>query len=270
MLPLYMHQPYRLHMGGHFQAEESWSHMARKISDYELLIGVSETVYLEVEGEPFEIKPGNALILKPGQFHRGFKPSLPGVSFYWFHFMQPEADGREPAGYLPLFARSENPNRIHILARQLLHAANGGYSLPHAGDHFLSCLLIELAEQRRRLDTDSARDPKLGELREWIRLHALERHFKVERIAAYSGYNKQYLTRMFKRQFGCGLLDYVHSVKLDASKRLLAGGRLYIKEVADRVGFADEKQFAKWFKRHTGVTPTAYREAFARTRLNNE
>jgi AraC-like DNA-binding protein len=265
VLPFYTHRPYRLHMGGHFLAKEPWSHMARKISDYELLLGVSEVVYLEVDGEPFEIKPGDAMILKPGQFHRGFKPSLPGVSFYWFHFMQPEADDREPDSWLPLYAKCANPNRLHILARQLLHAASGGYSLPHAGDYFLSCLLIELAEQGR----NSSPDPKLAELREWIRLHALEKQFTVEQIAAYSGYNKQYLTRLFKRNFGCGLLDYVHSVKLEAAKQQLAGSKLYVKEVADRVGFSDEKQFAKWFKRHSGVTPTAYREAFTRTRLNN-
>nr|WP_306220259.1 AraC family transcriptional regulator [Cohnella sp. WQ 127256] len=260
-----MHQPYRLNMGGHFLANEPWSHMARKMSEYELLIGVSENVYLEVEGEPFEIKPGDVMILKPGQFHQGYKPSLPGVSFYWFHFMQPEADGREPDGMLSLYAECANPNRIHILARQLLHAANGGYSLPNAGDYFLSCLLIELVEQGRNPNSD----PKLADLLEWIRLHALEQDLTVERIAAYSGYNKQYLTRIFKRNFGSGLLKYVHSIKLESAKRLLAGSKLYVKEVAMKVGFADEKQFAKWFKLQSGVTPTAYREAFTRTHFNN-
>lgn len=270
MIPLYIQHPSRLHMCGQFLTYEPWSHSSRVIADYEILIGVSKTCYLEVDGQSYELSPGKMLMIQPGQRHRGYKESEPGTSFYWFHFMLPSAISAEPDAHLPPFADIPNPNRVLVLARQLLHVANGEYSLPHAADAFLAVLFVELAEQLRNVLHPSTKDAKLTELMEWIKIHATEKNISVERIAAYSGYNKHYLTRLFKRQTGLGVLEYVHSLKLEAAKQLLAGTKLYVKEVAAQVGIPDEKQFAKWFKRLCGVTPTAYREAFIRTLLNNK
>ncbi|RUS47947.1 AraC family transcriptional regulator [Cohnella sp. AR92] len=269
MLPLALREPYRLHMGGHFLSDESWSHTERIITDCELIIGVSGVVFLEAAGLLYEVREGDILILMPGEHHRGYKLSSPGVSFYWFHFAEPDASGEDPGVRIPRYASCPNPNRVHILARQLLHAANGGYSIPQAGDYFLTCLLIELAEQLQDSEGREALSPELAELLEWTRLHALDRDISVEKIANQMGYNKDYLSRMFKRRFGSGLLGYIHQIKLESAKELLSSTRLHVKEVAARIGIDDDKQFAKWFKRLSGVTPTEYRLAFARTRLNN-
>lgn len=268
-LPVNWDRPYRLLMGGQFKSDDHWSHQDRTINDYELIIGVSGTVFMEAGGLTYEVKGGDMLILAPGERHRGYKLSSPGVSFYWFHFLLPDARQGEPEGYIPRFATCPFPNRVNILARQLLHAANGGYSFRSAPDYFLTCLLIELAEQLRGAEGLEALDPRLAELLEWTRLHALEPHITVERIAESMGYNKDYLSRMFKKRFGSGLLAYIHQIRLDEAKKLLSETGLHVKEIAVRVGIEDEKQFSKWFKRMNGVTPTSYRQAFSRTRLNN-
>ncbi|WP_239615084.1 helix-turn-helix domain-containing protein [Cohnella mopanensis] len=269
MLPLYLQKPYRLIMGGQFLSYESWSHMDRTISDYELIIGVSGVVFLEADSRMYEVKEGDILVLMPGERHRGYRLSSPGVSFYWFHFLISDEQTGEPDGHIPRYATCPHPSRVHILARQLLHAANGGYRFLHASDYFLTCLLIELAEQLQDSGSLDAMAPHLPELLEWTRLHALERNISVARIADHMGYNKDYLSRMFKKRFGSGLLEYIHQIKLEAAKELLASTKLHVKEIAEKVGIEDDKQFAKWFKRMTGVTPTSYRQAFARTRLNN-
>ncbi|SDW14868.1 AraC family transcriptional regulator [Paenibacillus sp. CF384] len=270
MLPLYVHEPYRLVMAGQFMSDETWSHTDRTIYDYELIIGVSGVVFLETDGLMYEVKAGDILFLMPGERHRGYRLSSPGVSFYWFHFHLPETLGSEPLRLVPRYAECSNQSRVHILARQLLHAANGGYRIPRAGDYYLTCLLIELAEQLEHSNELEAMDPRLPQLLEWTRLHALDRDISVERIAAHLGYNRDYLSRMFKQKFGSGLLNYIHHIKLETAKEILADSKLHVKEVAVQVGIADDKQFAKWFKRLSGVTPTAYREAFARTRLNKD
>ncbi|THF74045.1 helix-turn-helix domain-containing protein [Cohnella fermenti] len=268
MLPLLLKEPYRLHMGGHFLSDESWSHMERTLTDCELIIGVAGVVFLEADGLLYEVREGDILFLLPGEHQRGYRLSSPGVSFYWFHFALPDPSAGEVSGRIPRHASCPHPNRVHILARQLLHAANGGYSIAQAGDYFLTCLLIELAEQLHNSEGLGALSPELATLLEWTRLHALDRDISVEKIAAQMGYNKDYLSRMFKRRFGSGLLGYIHTIKLEEAKELLASTRLQVKEVAARVGIDDDKQFAKWFKRLSGTTPTEYRLAFSRTRLN--
>ncbi|WP_162515272.1 helix-turn-helix domain-containing protein [Paenibacillus pinistramenti] len=264
-----MDKPYKLRMGGQFMSDEQWSHMERTIEDYELIIGVSGVVFLEADGLMYEVKAGDMLILEPGVRHRGNKLSLPGVSFYWFHFLFPECTASEPDCRIPRYASCPNPGRLHILARQLLHAASGGSRIRQAGDYFLTSLLIELAEQLQDSEGLDALDPQLPKLLEWTRLHALEPGISVEQIAQEMGYNKDYLSRMFKRRFGSGLLHYIHNLKLEAAKELLTGSPMHVKEVAAKVGIPDDKQFAKWFKRLAGVTPTEYRKAFTRTHLNN-
>ncbi len=227
---------------------------------------------MEVNGLMYEVKEGDILLLEPGERHRGYKLSQPGVSFYWFHFLLPEQvpSGVESYGQIPRYSGCPNSTRVHILARQLLHAASGGYRIRRAGDYFLTSLLIELAEQLRDADEYTALDPQLPELLEWTRLHALSEDISVEKIANHMGYNKDYLSRMFKKRFGFGLLNYIHRLKLDAAKEALTGTNLHIKEVAVLVGIQDDKQFAKWFKRLAGVTPTSYRRAFRLTTLNKE
>lgn len=269
MLPLHLREPYKLVSGGQFLSDETWSHRDRTIEDYELIIGVAGVVFLEADGLMYEVKAGDILILQPGERHRGYRLSLPGVSFYWFHFLPPAAPAEEHSGRIPRYAGCPNPSRVHILARQLLHAAGGGYTIGRAGDYFLTSLLIELAEQLQDFGGLEALDPQLPKLLEWTRLHALDPEISVERIANEMGYNKDYLSRMFKRRFGSGLLSYIHRLRLDAAKEMLTGGNLHIKEIAVAVGMDDDKQFAKWFKRLAGVTPTEYRRAFSRTRFNN-
>lgn len=273
LLSLYLQQPYTFVMGGRFLSDESWSHMDRTIEDYELIIGVSGVIFIEVNGLMYEVKEGDVLLLEPGERHRGYKLSQPGVSFYWFHFLLPEqtfSAEAESYGQIPRYAKCPNPNRVHILARQLLHAGSGGYRIGRAGDYFLTTLLIELAEQLQDADEYSALNPQLPELLEWIRLHAQSEDISVEKIADQMGYNKDYLSRMFKKRFGVGVLGYIHRLKLDAAKEALTGTNLHIKEVAALVGIKDDKQFAKWFKRLAGVTPTSYRREFRLTKLNKE
>lgn len=270
MLPIYLKSPHRLVIGGQFLSDEAWAHMERVIQDYELIIGVSGTIFMEVDRVVYEVKAGDILILKPGEKHRGYRLSLPGVSFYWFHFYPPESAQPEetPDGYIPRYAACPHPSRVHILARQVLHAANGGYRLTSAGDYFMTCLLIELAEQLEGAGTQPPLDPQLIRLLEWTRIHALDEDISVGRIAEKMGYNREYLSRMFKRRFGLGLLSYIHKLKLEAAKEMLSCTNHPVKQVADQVGMKDDKQFIKWFKRLSGVTPTEYRRAFHQTRLN--
>lgn len=52
----------------------------------------------------------------------------------------------------------------------------------------------------------------------------------------------------------------VHGLIASEAKRLLTYESLSVKEVAFRLGFNDPFYFSNYFKKHTGVSPTAYRE----------
>ena len=67
-----------------------------------------------------------------------------------------------------------------------------------------------------------------------------------------------YLSQIFKRYIGKTYLNYLHSVRIEHAKDLLARGEFKIYEVSSKVGYKDEKYFAKLFKKYTGVSPSKY------------
>lgn len=150
--------PVHFTAAGEFISESPWRHVERAMGNYELIIGVNETVYLSEENKRFEVGPEEALLLMPNRTHVGYRESRPGVKFYWFHFELPSEgtllSGEEMKAeaeqiftrpqrlwsvhdlYLPQFIRIEHSDRIHILANQILHVANSGY-LTYSSDYHL-------------------------------------------------------------------------------------------------------------------------------------
>ncbi|NOU85712.1 response regulator [Paenibacillus sp. LMG 31460] len=69
-----------------------------------------------------------------------------------------------------------------------------------------------------------------------------------------------YLSFLFKQVEGVNLTDYVTHVRMDKAKELLLGSNLKTYEIANRVGYQDEKYFSRLFKKRIGMTPTEFRQ----------
>ncbi|MBQ2133511.1 MAG: helix-turn-helix domain-containing protein [Bacteroidales bacterium] len=50
------------------------------------------------------------------------------------------------------------------------------------------------------------------------------------------------------------------------AKVLLRTPQLTIKEITDKLKFADQSSFGKFFKKHTGISPKKYREDYSSPR----
>jgi len=77
----------------------------------------------------------------------------------------------------------------------------------------------------------------------------------VETIAQ-SGYQRDHLNRLVKRHTGLTLGQHRAQRRLTLAKKLLSEG-LQVGGVAAAVGLPDQSYFARWFRRQTGVTPSA-------------
>lgn len=65
--------------------------------------------------------------------------------------------------------------------------------------------------------------------------------------------------RAFKHSLGCTPHQYLLQRRIEAAKRLLATPAVPISTVAMQVGFRTHSHFTMFFRRLTGVSPTAYR-----------
>ena len=67
------------------------------------------------------------------------------------------------------------------------------------------------------------------------------------------------LTRCFRQVYGTSLHAYVIEARLQKGTELLAHGRISIREVAEKVGYAKPSQFSADFRKRFGVLPGEYR-----------
>jgi len=114
----------------------------------------------------------------------------------------------------------------------------------------------------------SQSDYNISEIVEWIRVHALE-DISASDVADKFTYNKDYLSRFFKKKTGFNLQEYIHLMKIAKAKDLLTRSMRSIKYISERVGFNDEKYFMRLFRRYENMTPTEYRKAFYKIHMNN-
>lgn len=93
-------------------------------------------------------------------------------------------------------------------------------------------------------------------------IHAdLTADLRLSTLAALQNISPGYLCALFRREVGQTLTDYVNSLRIEQAASLLRSGALQVQTVALYCGIPDVNYFSKLFKRHTGMTPKAYRAA---------
>ena len=91
-------------------------------------------------------------------------------------------------------------------------------------------------------------------------------------IANYSGeisvnslsqkYNvsPEYLSRLFKKEIGVAITEYISDLRLKKATDLLKSEKLSVSDISQYVGYTDQNYFARAFKKRYGVSPTLYRK----------
>ncbi len=74
--------------------------------------------------------------------------------------------------------------------------------------------------------------------------------------------NPNYFCLLFKQTMNIKFIDYIHKVRIEKACEGLEAYPYKTYEIAAKVGYANEKYFCQIFKKHTGLTPSQYRERF--------
>jgi len=127
----------------------------------------------------------------------------------------------------------------------------------------LHLLLEEITQDLLRL---SSRIAKLRQ-RERSIVHDIvsyiEQHYQEEltlqHISDRFHLSREYISRRFKQDLGENLSDYITRIRIEKAKLLLMNPQLRIVQIAEMVGYRDEKYFSKVFKKTTGLSPNQYR-----------
>ena len=97
----------------------------------------------------------------------------------------------------------------------------------------------------------------------WIAEHYSDA-VTLETVADQVGLSPAYFSTHFRQVEGRTFSDYLTSVRMDAARELLSTTTMTNYEIADRIGYSDEKYFGKVFKKEVGIRPGEYRKLYYR------
>lgn len=73
--------------------------------------------------------------------------------------------------------------------------------------------------------------------------------------------SREYIMKLFKKEFGCGIYEYVLKVRMAKAKKLIGDSNVKIQDIAQMVGYHDSNYFSKAFRNYYGMSPTNYQES---------
>lgn len=219
----------------------------------------------------YELKAGDTFLIRPNALISYASDATQPWLYRWVAFR-----GREAEQLLQLAGftdgqdvlTSEPLAKLTEYYKEIIDAFREGQ--PVSSIHALGLLLLILNEYGRNIAKHNAQlshsRTNEGQLQHQI-VHYLSSQYtqplSIEHMAEALGYNRAYLSRIFKRKTGLSPSAFLLQLRLDKARHLLRERTdLTIEQVSASVGIQDALYFSKQFKKQFKQSPTNYRKSY--------
>ncbi|MFD2331675.1 response regulator [Cohnella sp. GCM10020058] len=97
-------------------------------------------------------------------------------------------------------------------------------------------------------------------IHQYVQNH-LDQELTLTNLAAHVNHSPAYLSRLYKKETGVTLFNYITDCRMAKAKEMLAGTAMKIHKIATAVGYESPPQFTRSFKKWFKITPQEYRDA---------
>jgi AraC-like DNA-binding protein len=267
-----------LHAGREFYSSEDTTRQGSHAHHiYHLVLyikGENEISYL---GKIHHCRPGTLLLVSPGELHN-FSPHKGGeLTYVEFTFEYRNGDellalpihnvltlvtgSTLSAVNYPIVLDDGICSRLTARMLALIEVLSNG--LPHSlfSGHVILTDIFDILINAIYIE-DKSDTKNLAARLELVRRTIESDYQRIltnDDLAALAQVSVGHFTREFKRVFGVTPGIYLQQCRTAAARNLLATTRLSCREIAARVGYADEYYFSRVFRQVTGSSPSAYR-----------
>lgn len=250
-----------------------WHIKAHRHADLVHLLHIRQgKVELHLEGTERHLE-GPLLIVVPAMTIHGFRFSrdIDGhiislaqpLATHLIEQLEHQGEVLDRAAHYPLAGQDEAAtiaSLVEQIDKEYRRPAEGRDPLLHALIQALSVQLARRAERRRpilarRHDKGQAHLQRFQAL---IDAHYAEQP-TIETLASQLGMTSAHLNTLCRRLAGRSALQLLHERLLLEAKRQLTYTNMTISQIADTLGFSEPAYFTRFFKRHTGFSPKAFR-----------
>lgn len=233
---------------------------------YEIIVHLRSSRRFMSDGHIFDAGYGDCLLFAPGERHMGIE-AQPSLYERYYILINPALLPLLPDGEVirRLFDERSVPRVISLEPKkrdemlQKLERYQNSRDLDASGMMGLRITILELLHTlylRRESSAAVLSDtpPLLSEI-----LHHIHTDFAViesaTAIADRFGISPSYLSRLFRQNLLASPYQYLMSVRLDESRRLLESGAS-VTDACFASGFSDCSHFIAYFRRSMGITPS--------------
>lgn len=242
----------------------------RKLSDirhthdfYEAVLVIRGSMIHEINGNEYENKTGDCVILRPGDSHRIVSQSPEtsviclSVEKGGFELFAEMYDLEEICEFSP-----DGKVRIYSIGDDFdacVRASEKG--LGEKGEMYCKKLLSLILTNYGETD-----DGIYGEMNKLL-YATVEKMKKSENLREglpaflrLSGYSHTHLARLVKREFGCTLHEYIFKLRLEEAYRRVVFTGEHFENISQSIGYESFSHFNRIFKQYFGITPSRLRK----------
>jgi YesN/AraC family two-component response regulator len=88
----------------------------------------------------------------------------------------------------------------------------------------------------------------------------LHKRIFISDLAKYTGLNPSYLSRLFKKETGITVTEYIQNRKIETAKNMLKYSSYLPSQIASILAFPNQSYFVEVFKKKVGMTPKKYQD----------
>lgn len=251
---------------------------------WEFLYVDKGSINVKAGNTEFLLHTGDVIFHKPNEFHAirssGEKPpNLVAISFYcsspaiaFFHnkYFTLNLREKELISLIIAEARQAFATPLHIPSVEQV-ALND--SAPFAAGQLILNYLEQFLIETRRAHSDpdnakpaslpfrsnifTAKSDNLEHLVQYMEFHICEQ-LSVQDLCNASSLSRSALQALFKREKGCGAMEYFNHLKIERAKEIIRDGKMTHTEIAHFLSYSSLQYFSRQFKKATKMSPLEY------------
>ena len=261
--------------------ERWWRNYQHAHSFFEVCYAFAGQGTFRMLGKEHPVKAGDVFVAKPEETHEIISSRTKPLGIYFWAFTlvrQPDHSATEIDRSLDLLLDALASSTTHIahgtelmLDRTLTLLNDEIARKPPGYTQSIRGLTIKLLLDSARAVTEGVQSEVVEEpVRSTSRAVVqtairylrdnLSRPLEVRDVAAQVHLSERHVSRLFHRETGQSILEYLTALRVEMASQLLMDQDLSIKQVARAVGYPDPHYFTTLFGRRTGMTPALFRK----------
>lgn len=254
--------PICAHNAGHYEISlREWS--TQRINgraDYQLIYLVRGHMRVTLNGKTEVIESGSVLIYKPGQTQIYTYMNDVPCEVYWVHFygtLIPQTLKElllDDIVCTNIGINYQIPQLINAILVDLINEKFGAF---YANGGRLMLILSEVALCLKKNSDAEINNERFNTI--LLQMHDISSNLSIKDLAATNNLSVSRFSHLFTQTFGISPHSYRMKIKIDRAKYLLSENDYSVKEIAEMLGFDDQFYFSRLFKKHSGVSPQAFR-----------